>query len=252
MAGTRQADLHPGTEAGIQHTGMRRALLVSLLLLLAAAAPVLPGVGGSRDRVLVDASTAPWRSLARFQIPGNSRCTAVLIGPRTVLTAAHCLWNPRRHFYMPPGTMHALAGYAFGEFAHHALAESYRLGAPQPTGPESDFAIVTLAAPIGDAPLPLAETDPPVGTPVALGGYNRDRNEVIEADLHCMIVAVFPGRLVHNCAGTYGTSGAPLLARGADGAWRIVGLQVAAFAEHAGGIAVPASRLRQALSQPPP
>jgi protease YdgD len=222
-----------------------------LLLALVAAAPDLPGVAGSTSRTLVDGAAAPWRSLARLQVPGETRCTAVLVGPRTALTAAHCLWAWRTHRYVAAGSVHVLTGYARGGFAHHSLAASYRLAVPTPAGPETDFAIVTLAEPIGDAPLPLADADPPAGTPVVLGGYNQDRAEVIEADLHCHIAAVMPGRLVHDCAGTHGTSGAPLLMQAANGTWQVVGLQVAAFAEHAGGIAVPASRLRVGLAAPP-
>jgi protease YdgD len=229
----------------------RRAALALAAVLVAttAAAPVLPGVGGSIGRVAVEASVAPWRSLARLQVPGESRCTAVVVAPRLVLTAAHCLFGRRLGHFMPPGSVHVLTGYAAGSYARHSVAISYQLGAQPPAGPGTDFAVVTLAEPIGDAKLPLAVTDPPPGTPVVLGGYNQDRGEVIEADLSCAIVAAPPGRLVHSCAGTHGTSGAPLLARDAAGAWSIVGLQVAAFVDRAGGIAVPASTLRAALPQ---
>jgi protease YdgD len=222
------------------------------LLLLAAAAPSLPGVGGGDDRVTVDARAAPWRSLARLQIPGETRCTAVLVGPRTALTAAHCLWAWRTHRFVAAPSVHVLTGYAAGSFAKHSVAVSYRLGSgdisARPDAVEDDFAVVTLAEPIGDAPLRLAAADPPAGTALVLGGYNRDRAEVIEADLHCRVVGLLPGRLVHSCAGTHGTSGAPLLAQAADGTWQVVGLQVAAFNDHAGGIGVAASRVRAVLS----
>jgi len=202
--------------------------------------------------VTVDAAVAPWRSLARLQIPGENRCTAVLIGPRTALTAAHCLWAWRTHRFVAAGSVHVLTGYAFGNFARHSVAVSYRLAAgnteAQPTAPETDIAVVTLAEPIGSAPLPLAPADPAIDTPVMLGGYNQDRGEVIEADRHCHILGAVPDRLVHTCAGTHGTSGAPLLAQAADGSWQVVGLQVAAFTEHAGGLAVPVSRLRLVLA----
>ena len=226
--------------------------LALLCLLLVGAAPVLPGVGATDGRKVVDPSAAPWRSLARLQVPGEARCTAVVVGPRTLLTAAHCLWGHRVGRYMPPQSVHVLTGYAAGRFARHSLALGYRLGAERPNGPETDFAVVTLAEPIGEAPLALADSDPAVGTSVVLGGYNQDRAEVIEADRSCAITGVASGRLLHGCDATRGTSGAPLLARGPDGAWRIVGLQVAAFVGHAGGIAVPASRLRAALGDDPP
>jgi protease YdgD len=231
---------------------LRSPFALASLLLLAAAAPVLPGVGTTEARVTVDAAAVPWRSLARLQVPGETRCTAVLIGPRTALTAAHCLWAWRTHRYVAASSVHVLTGYAKGQFARHSVAVSYRLAVPTQAGPETDFAIITLAEAIGDAPLPLADADPPPGTPVVLGGYNQDRSEVIEADLHCTIVAIEPGRFLHDCAGTHGTSGAPLLMQAAGGAWQVAGVQVAAFTDRAGGIAVPASRLRAALSAPAP
>lgn len=221
---------------------MRPRLGALAFLALAAAAPVLPGIGSSDQRTRVDASAPPWRSLARLQVPGKSRCTAFVVAPRLVVTAAHCLRSRRLGGTVVPSAIHVLTGYTAGQFARHSLAVAYRLGE------DADVAVVTLADPIGDAPLPLAGEDPAVGTAVVLGGYNQDRAEVIEADTHCTVVAIQPGRLVHSCAGTHGTSGAPLLMLGADGMWRVVGVQVAAFAAHAGGIAVPVSRLRLALS----
>ncbi len=232
---------------------MRWPLALLALLALAGAAPVLPGVGVSDGRMTVIATDMPWRALARLQVPGETRCTAVLIGGRTALTAAHCLWGRHTRRFVPADSVHVLTGYEAGRFTHHAIASAYHRAADdtaRPAAAERDFAVVTLAEPIGDAVLPLAEADPPVGTPVMLGGYNQDRGEVIEADTRCQIVGVAPGRLIHDCAGTHGTSGAPLLALAADGAWQVVGLQVAAFTDHAGGIAVPVSRLRAMVPVP--
>jgi protease YdgD len=224
---------------------MRRLLAITFLALVAAA-PSLPGLGGGDGRVVVDAAAMPWRALARLQIPGEGRCTAVLVAPRTALTAAHCLRGRRLGHDVPPGAVHLLTGYAAGRFARHSLATGWQRA---PDG--SDVAVVTLADPIGIDVLPLAAADPRAGATVALGGYNQDRAEVIDADLSCRVLAALPGRLVHSCAGTFGTSGAPLLARGDDGTWTIVGLQVAAFTDRIGGIAVPASVLRQALPAAP-
>ncbi len=215
-----------------------------LCLALAAAAPVLPGVGAESQRVTEDATVMPWRALARLQVPGESRCTAFLIAPRIALTAAHCLVGRRTGRDVQAQSVHVLTGYSAGRFARHSIAASYRRGADG-----LDAASVTLAEPIGIDVLPLAPADPAVGTAVMLGGYNQDRAEVIAADIACHVIATQPGRVFHDCAGTRGTSGAPLLARAADGSWQVVGLQVAGFTERTGGVAIPPSLLRP-LSAP--
>ena len=213
---------------------------VLLVLALLAAAP-LPGVGGHDDRIVVAADAPPWSALARLQIPGVGRCTAVLIGPRTALTAAHCLWSARLHRFVPPDMIHVLTRYSRGAFAFHTLAAGYRIA------PGSDVAAVTLAAPPGGVVLGFAPPPPP-GTPAMLGGYNRDRMEVIEADTACHITGRDGALLGHDCAATFGTSGAPLLVRGRDGAWAIAGIQTRAFVGRSGGIAVAAATLQAWLN----
>ena len=221
-----------------------RLLLARLLLplaLLAQAPP--PGVGAHDARRIVDAQAPPWDALARLQVPGTARCTAVLIAPRLALTAAHCLWSAHLQRYVPPDMIHVLTRYRRGAFAGHALAVATRIDRGL------DVAEVTLAAPLGTDLLGFAPPPAP-GTPAMLGGYNQDRVELIEADTGCHVIADDGVRLRHDCEGTHGTSGAPLLVHGADGAWRIAGLQVAAFLHAAGGIAVSAASLRAWLAEP--
>lgn len=215
---------------------MRRLLPLVLL----AAAP-LPGVGPGDRRVVVSPRIAPWSSLVRLQVPGVARCTGVLVGPSTVLTAAHCLWSARLNRFVPPDMIHVLTRYVREYFAGHALATGYRIA------PGNDVAVLTLTAPIGKAVLGFAAL-PAAGTPAMLGGYNQDRAEVMEADTHCRVIGSDDGLIRHDCAGTRGTSGAPLLVRGAGGAWRIAGIQVRAIAGESGGIAVGAATLQALLA----
>jgi protease YdgD len=228
-----------------------RGWIACAVLLLGAASP-LPGLGEADGRVRVDGATAPWTAVARLQVPGVSRCTAVLVGPRTALTAAHCLWERRLGHFAPPDSVHVLARYTAGSFSAHTIAAAYRISAGfDPLRPDADraadVAVVTLTETLGDDVLPLATAAPLPGTTAMLGGYNQDRAEVIDADTACHIVSAGPTLLVHDCAGTRGTSGGPLLVRGADGAWRVAGLQVGAFAGRSGGVAVAASVLQDAL-----
>ncbi len=196
---------------------------------------------GRAGRVRVDARAAPWTSIGKLQaVAGSLRvtCTAARIARRTVLSAAHCLFNARTSKYFHPSSLHFVAGLEGGDFSAAALAEQIR-PAPDydPAEPVrtrgSDWALIELAGSVGSAgpPLPLGESIPAPGTEVMVGGYAQDSPNVLTADTSCHvtgIVADVRGRrmLQHNCAVTYGVSGAPLLAETTLG-WTIVGINVA-------------------------
>lgn len=226
--------------------------------MLCGATP-LPGLGAHDPRQPVDATARPWSALARLQIPGAARCTAVLVGPRLALTAAHCLYLRRAGHFAPPGSVHLLMAYDQGRFTRHAVATTYRLAPgydPRATPPAfgADAALITLDHPISsEPPLPLTAATP--ATRLTLGGYNQDRAEIIEADPACTLLATGRDRaghpvLEHDCSATRGTSGAPLLWRDARGNWAIAGLQVAAAEGHARGLAVPVPMLQRLLGTP--
>ena len=213
---------------------------------------MLPGLGDTPRRVDVDSSLAPWTALARLNVPGVSRCTAVLVAPRLALTAAHCVVSRRLGHLAPPEAVHVVAGYHDGQWTRHsvalaiAVAPGYDVNHPDNTR-GADVALLTLADPVidGTAALPLGNARP--GTQAALGGYSQDREERITADTHCQVTgfaADGEGRplLAHNCAGTRGTSGAAVL-DGFGGGWRVTGVEVGAYNNASGGVAVPASAL---------
>ncbi len=234
------------------------------LVVACGAAPVQAQVGreDAAGRTRVDVHAPPWTSIGKLQaVAGSLRltCTAAHIGAARVLTAAHCLYNPRTGRFFLPQSLHFLAGLEGSRFTSAVLGKAIASGpgwdaaAPDRTR-ASDWAVVTLAGPVSDAVpvLPLSAALPRSGTPLRVGGYAQDNPNVLTADSDCRIVGTTTdgrGRtlLVHNCASTHGVSGAPLLAPWDDGTgeggWRIVGINVAHSVTGPLALAVPVAEL---------
>lgn len=198
----------------------------------------------------------PWSAVARLQIPGVSRCTAVLIEPTVAVTAAHCVYGRRLGRFVPPGSIHALFGYDAGRYARHAVVESYAVMPgfnPQGQyGGGADLALIRFNKPVSDRVVPLAP-DARAGMPIMLGGYGQDRQEVVLADPACTTRGISQGwdnrpMLVHDCQGTRGTSGGPVFSRLPDGTWALAGVQVASNTYGVGGAAVPVATVRAMLA----
>jgi protease YdgD len=224
-------------------------------------APILPGIGAQDPRLRVDPNSMPWRAIGKLQATtGNlmTSCTGTLVGPATVLTAAHCVFNIRTREYFPPSSLHFLIGYEGGDYVAKARGTHLVIGTgytPNRPGESfgSDWALLTIDQRLGtpDRVLAIREHPPEIGMDAAIGGYSQDHPLVLTADSACRVVgmAVDPdGRrlLRHNCTGTRGTSGAPLLVQDA-GVWSIGGLHVAAEAGVASGIAVILDEARKKL-----
>jgi protease YdgD len=219
---------------------------------LGTPAPLLPGIGAHDPRIPVDPDVIPWRAVGKLQAASmnfRALCTAILVGPSTVVTAAHCTFNRRMQRYFPPASLHFLIGYTGSRFAGHAIgiglkiADGYDPGRPKETV-GSDWALVSLDKSLGSADrvLSILREPPENGERVMLGGYQQDHPLVLMADTQCRIVGRSVdagGRLLlrHNCAGTHGTSGAPLLIdRG--GIWQIAAIEVAGETGAGGAAAV--------------
>lgn len=161
---------------------------------------VLPGLGPSSVRELVDVDRPPWRGVVRVQTELGSHGTGALVGPGLVVIAAHYLFGRGTARLVQPGSVHVLTGYRRGAFEGHSRVSSIAIGAgfamgldgqPAPSSPiDADWAVLTLDTALGtaDRVLPLMRELPPPGTTAMLGGYEQDRGQVIVADVVCAVV----------------------------------------------------------------
>jgi protease YdgD len=198
------------------------------------------GIQGKDDRLAVEVEAYPWNSIGRLNNNGRGFCTAVLIAPDRVLTAAHCVRSlvPGNAWALPR-TLHFLAGYRRGQYVAHSAAVAISVAPAEPgTAPRnSDFAVVTLAQPITAQILPLAveDFDPDrwaadckAGVEYAQAGYSADRSHILTRNAACAITGFLNGSAVfaHTCDATHGDSGSPILVQRGK-VYTVVGLHVA-------------------------
>ena len=225
------------------------------------SAPLLPGLGAHDSRGRLDPDKVPWRAVGKLQAASLALrvlCTGTLVGLSIVLTAAHCVYNPRTQHNFPPETLHFLVSYDGSRYAGHATGvrletgPSYDSSRPSETR-GSDWALVTLDTKLGlaDRVLPMIGELPQIGSAIMLGGYQQDHPLILMADTECRIVGRATdgtGRVLlrRNCTGTSGDSGAPLLIE-KGGKWYTAGINVAAELGVASGLAVLLNEARRHL-----
>ena len=213
-----------------------RLLATIVLALLFVAAAAIAQAGSARAPV--DMASPPWTALGRVQTELGTRCTGFLIAPQLVMTAGHCLFRRVTGHYVQPSSVHFLWRYDLGAYADHARVTAFTIAPGYDPLHELhtlglDRAFLTLDHPVGTAAddVSFAPAPPKIGTALLLGGYNRDHDEVLEAD-DCRLRGFAVDRgghrlLVHDCYGEPGTSGAALFAQQPGGRWSVVGLEVA-------------------------
>lgn len=232
--------------------GMRRAMAaLGVIVLLAGGLAHAAGLDLDRRRMLNAAEHVPWRAVGRVNAAGEhftSMCTGTLIAPDVVLTAAHCLTDPRTREPYPAGNLYFVAGWRMGQkvaargVAAIALHPAYRFSDhPGPREIATDLALIRLAEPISaDEAEPFIVDQLRPGEPLVLISYRQDRPHALTRQEGCEVIARgvaerpageasshsgegteagsdrvdLDNIIVLDCDVTFGVSGSPLFAAG--------------------------------------
>ncbi len=124
---------------------------------LAAALLVASVAGGqAQERRMLEADEAgAYRGVGRLNVAGTRFCTATLIAPDVIVTAAHCLYHPVSHARVPESEMTFVAGLRLGETAAvRKVAAAVTqpdftfAGIADSAGVRADLAVLKLVRPV--------------------------------------------------------------------------------------------------------
>jgi V8-like Glu-specific endopeptidase len=202
-----------------------RRLLILLLLLsppVAAAAP--------ERRLLEAEEAADFTGVGRLNIAGRRFCTATLVAPDLIVTAAHCLFHPRTGARVADGELRYIAGYRVRDWAAvrrvtatvidpaYAFEERATYA-----GVGADLAIGRLDRPVPESVFPFATGALANGPPLSIVSYAQDRPHAPSIETPCAIVERTGPVFALDCGVTFGASGSPLF-QGEGGELRLVGV----------------------------
>ncbi len=183
----------------------------------AESAAVFLNAQGHDPRTAITGASFPWSAIGQLShLDSNGilhLCTATLVGPDVLVSAAHCVLDENGKL----ASVHFKAGLRNGAFLAEADSVQVVAGTLSPElGKGADWAVIRLNQRLGDrlgfmklsgaglAKLPLT---------VSFAGYSADFQEGKLPSLvaNCTIHSQFPdSSFAHDCSSDEGASGGPL------------------------------------------
>lgn len=188
---------------------------------------------GRDDRIFVPMRQYPWSLIGQIVMETGGRCTATLIGPDVLITAAHCIHTDEGRVNAA-GEFRASGGQT-ARVTHYLIDRSfdYRRFNGSNDIDQLDWALLRIDRRLGDE-LGFMEVFDLTGqgegrartADLYQAGWSWDTgNDRLSGNTGCHIVEVHrEGTFAHQCDTTRGDSGSPFMVRGSSGRYQVVGV----------------------------
>ncbi|MEO1038440.1 MAG: trypsin-like serine protease [Pseudomonadota bacterium] len=186
---------------------------------------------GRDDRRLMDVGALPWRVIGYVDFDEGGTCTASLIGPDILVTAAHCISDDGRvnaaGTFHTPGTSSRQARVTDFLLSERWDEAAFNDGEDHDG---TDWALLRLDRRLGDelgyigvkALVRERGYRRAAGARLSQAGYSWDTGDNLSGNLSCrMLEAYRDETMSHDCDTTRGDSGSPFLVN-ENGEWYVV------------------------------